>query len=289
MISVQSLKKEAKSLLYVALGTLLLAIGVYFFKVPNGFATGGVSGIATVLGRLTDILTPGQWILIINVTLLIIGALILGKDTGIRTVFCSLLFSGIMNVLEILFPLSAPMTNQPFLELVYSMILTGAGAALIFYNKASSGGTDIVALILKKFMHMDVGRALLVSDLLIALSTFFVFGIEAGLFSILGLFSKSFLVDAIIDHLGSCKYFIVITDPDKSDAINRYIMSELDHSSTKVTALGGYSGDQKVMLHTVCRRIEAIRLRQHIRQMDPNAFLIITTTSEIIGNGFRSV
>jgi len=284
-----TLKKEAKSLLYVALGTLLLAIGVYFFKVPNGFATGGVSGIATVLGKLTDILTPGQWIMLINVALLIVGALILGKETGLRTVFCSLLFSATMNVLELVFPLSAPLSNQPFLELVYSMIFTGAGSALIFYNKASSGGTDIIALILKKFLHMDVGRALLFADLLIALSTFFVFGIEAGLFSILGLFSKSFLVDAIIDHLGSCKYFIVITSPDKSDSINRYIMSVLDHSSTKVTALGGYSGEQKVMLHTVCRRVEAIRLRQHIREMDPNAFLIITTTSEIIGNGFRSV
>ena len=227
--------------------------------------------------------------MIINVVLLIVGALILGKATGIRTVYCSLLFSATMNLLEILFPLSAPMTDQPFLELVYSMILTGAGSAIIFYNQASSGGTDIVALILKKYLRIDVGKALLASDLLIALSTFFVFGMEAGLFSLLGLFAKSFLVDAIIDHLGSCKYFIVITEPDKSDDINRYIMAELDHSSTEVTAMGSYTGEKKVMLHTVCRRLEAIRLRQHIREMDPHAFIIITTTSEIIGKGFRSV
>jgi len=280
---------EAKAYLMITVGTLLLTMGVYFFKVPNGFATGGVSGVGTILGRVIPALTTGQWILLINAALLVLGAIILGKTNGIRTVFCSLLFSGLTYLFELVLPIGGPLTDQPFLELIYAMLLTGAGSAIIFYNQASSGGTDIVALILKKYMALDVGKALLATDFLIAASTFFVFGVQPGLFSVLGLFIKAFLVDSIIDNFGSCKYFVVITDRDKSGMINTYIMKELKHSATETDAVGSYSGADKIMIHTVCKRMEAIRLRQYIRQMDPHAFVIITTTSEIVGKGFRSV
>ena len=281
--------KTLKSYLFITFGTVLLAAGVYFFKIPNGFATGGVSGIGTVLGRIFPSVTPGVWIMGINVALLIIGAIFLGRETGVRTVYCSLLFSGLNFIAERIIPLGAPLTAEPFMELVYAMLLTAAGSAIIFYGEASSGGTDIVALILKKYAHMDVGKALLVTDFLIAASTFFVFGTVAGLFSILGLFAKAFLVDAIIDNFGSCKYFVVITEPSLSDEINNFIMRELHHGATAVDAVGTYTGADKIMIHTVCRRMEAIRLRRSIREIDPHAFVIITTTSEIVGKGFRSV
>jgi len=279
---------ELKDYGMISFGTLLLTAGVYFFKIPNGFATGGVSGIATILGRLTSAVSPAQWVMLINVTLLIIGAIVLGRTNGIRTVYCTLLFSGMTYLFEIFFPLSAPLTDQPFLELIYAMLLTGVGSAIIFYSQASSGGTDIVALILKKFLPLDTGKALLVTDFLVAASTFFVFGTEAGLFSILGLFMKAFLVDSIIDSFGSCKYFVVITDPGNLEVISTFIMRELHHGVTKTDALGCYTGADKVILHTVCKRMEAIRLRQLIRKIDPHAFVIITTTSEIVGKGFRS-
>jgi len=281
--------KQLKSYLFITFGTVLLFAGVYFFKIPNGFATGGVSGIGTVLGRLVPAVSPGVWIMVINVALLIVGAIFLGRETGIRTVYCSLLFSGLNFAAERIIPLGAPLTGEPLMELVYAMLLTAAGSAIIFYCEASSGGTDIVALILKKYAHMDVGKALLVTDFVIAASTFFVFGTVAGLFSILGLFSKAFLVDAIIDNFGSCKYFVVITEPEKSDSINTYILQELHHGATAVDAVGTYTGADKMMIHTVCKRMEAIRLRRRIREIDPHAFVIITTTSEIVGKGFRSV
>lgn len=279
--------EELKTYIIITFGTLLLTAGVYFFKIPNGFATGGVSGIGTILGKVTPIITSAQWIMIINILLLGVGFIFLGKTNGIRTVYCSLLFSFMTYVFEIIIPVTQPLTNQPFMELVYAMLLTSAGSAIIFNSMASSGGTDIVALILKKYTTLDVGKALLVTDFVIASSSFFVFGIQAGLYSLLGLFSKAFLVDSIIESINSCKYFIVITE--KPEEISQYIINEMHHGATITDAVGSYTNTDKKMIHTVCKRIEAVRLRQYIRLIDPGAFVIITTTSEIVGRGFRGV
>jgi len=279
--------KTIKEYLFITLGTLLLTIGVYFFKIPNGFSTGGVSGISTILGRLTPHISSGTWLVIINSFLLAVSLVFLGKMNSIRTVFCSMLFSFMTWFFERIFPLDGPMTDQALLELVYAMLLTSVGSAIIFNNSASSGGTDIIALIFKKYTRLDVGKSLLITDFLIASASFLVFGIEAGLFSLLGLFAKAFLVDSIIENINSCKYFIVITDKVKE--INDYILVELHHGSTITEAVGSYTQSNKKMIHTVCKRIEAIRLRRTIKQIDPHAFIIITTSSEIVGRGFRSV
>ena len=124
--------KAFKEYVYITFGTVLLTCGVYFFKIPNGFSTGGVSGIGTILGKLTSV-SPATWIAVINIFCLILGFLVLGKETGIKTVYCSLLFSLLTKLFEVLFPLKAPLTNQPFLELVYAMLLTSIGSALIFH------------------------------------------------------------------------------------------------------------------------------------------------------------
>ncbi len=277
---------KLKEWFFINFGVVLLSIGVYFFKIPNGFATGGVSGIGTVLGRITSI-SAANWILMINVLLLILGFIVLGKETGAKTVYCSLLFSLLTWLFELLMPLSAPISNEPFLELIYAMLLTSIGSALMFYHDASSGGTDIAALIIKKYTSIDVGKGLLCTDFLIAVSSFFVFGMETGLFSLLGLFAKALLVDSVIDSLYSFKYFIVITD--KPELIREYIIIDLHHGATVHEAEGAFTGDGKVMIHTVCRRMEAIQLRKKIKEVDPRAFIIISTSSEIIGRGFRGI
>ena len=276
-----------KSWILMTVGTILMSIGVYFFKIPNGFATGGVSGIGTILVKVLPFLTAGQWITAINAVLLILGFVCLGRTIGVRTVWCSALFSLTISALEVLTPVLQPLTNQPLLELIYAMVLTSLGSALIFNNGASGGGTDIIALILKKYTPLDVGKALLVSDALVACCSFFTFGIQAGLFSLLGLFAKAFLVDSIIDSINSCKYFVVITE--HGEEINEFIMKELHHGTTYTEAVGGYTNTGKTMIHTVCKRLEAIRLRQRIKEIDPHSFIVITTTSEIIGRGFRQV
>lgn len=267
-------------------GSILLALGVYFFKIPNGFATGGVTGIGTILAKLTPI-SPGLWIWILNIGLLLIGFLLLGRQNGIKTVYCSMLYSAITFVLEKVVPLSAPLSNQPFLELVYAMLLTSIGSAMIFNAGSSSGGTDIMALILKKYTSLDVGKSLLAVDFVVAASSFLVFDIQAGLYSVLGLFSKAFIVDAVIENLNTCKYFVVITK--EREKVSEYIIKNMHHGATVNSVTGEYTGEEKTMIHTVCKRMEAIRLRNKIKEIDPHAFIIITTSSEIIGRGFRSV
>ena len=279
-------KNAVKQFLVMTLGTVLLTVGVYFFKIPNGFSTGGVSGIGTILGKVTAI-SPAKWISIINIALLIFGFIFLGRETGAKTIYCSVLFSALTWLLEIVKPMYSPLTDETFLELIYAMLLTSIGAAMIFNSGASSGGTDIVALLLKKYARIDVGKALLAVDFLIAGSSFFVFGMKIGLFSMLGLFIKAFWVDSVIESLNSCKYFIVITD--RSDEISKYIISKIHHGVTVTDAVGGYTNEKKQMVHTVCKRMEAIKLRSRVYEIDPHAFTIITTSSDIIGRGFRSV
>lgn len=271
----------------MTVGVVFLTVGVYFFKIPNGFVTGGVSGIGTVLGKVLPILSSATWIAVINIALLVIGFIFVGKETGIRTTYCSLTFSFFSMILEKLVPVTEPLTTQPFLELVYAIILTAAGSAIMFSQSASSGGTDIVALILKKYSRLNVGQALLYSDLLICLSSFITFGVEVGLFSLTGLFAKAFLVDGIIDNINSCKYFMVITE--KPEEVSAFVIGQLNHSVTTHKVVGGFSGTEKTMIHTVCHRIDAIRLRKQVKEIDPNAFTVITTTSEIVGRGFRGV
>lgn len=275
-----------KEYFFLTIGTLIVSAGVYFFKIPNGFSTGGVTGIATLLAPFTPAISAATWITIFNMGLLAVGFIFLGKGTGIKTVYCSTLLSLATQLLELLFPLEKPLTDEPFLELVYAMLLTSFGAAILFHYRGSSGGTDILALILKKYTKINEGRALLIVDAAVAFSSIFVFGIKIGLFSILGLFAKAFLVDGVIESIDSCKYFTIITS--KPDEINQYIMNKLNHSATVVCASGAYSNEQKTMLHTVVRRSEAVRLQSKIKKVDPGAFTIITTSSEIIGHNFKS-
>ena len=286
-------KKRAERLLHfliINLGIILMATGIYFFKAPNGFATGGVSGISIILARLPFSenlgITQSIYMLAINVVLLILGVILLGKKCGFMTIYCSIMLSLENMMLEKLIPLDAPLTESPLLELVYAVLLTGIGSALLFKYKASSGGTDIVALILKKYSSLNVSQALLVTDFLIAASSFIVYtSAEVGLYSLLGLFAKVFVIDDVLDSINLCKAFTIITT--KSAEIDNFIISELHHSATTYRAEGAFTGEEKQVIITVCRRTEALKLRRVVKEIDPHAFIIITKTSEIMGKGFR--
>ncbi len=290
-------KKIRDTVLYwllLNIGTLLVAAGVYFFKAPNHFATGGVSGIAIIIANYTgSVLKQSDLVMIINVVLLIVGFIFLGKGCTLKTLYCSLVYSAENMLFEHFLPLdgsinglTGPLTDQPLMELVYAMLLTGIGSAIIFNCRASSGGTDIIALILKKYTKLNTGKALLVTDCAIAMSTFFVFGIEAGLFSMLGLFAKAFIIDGVIENIGKSKYITIITTIP--EAISEYILNDMKRDFTTYEAKGGYTGSEKHVLITVCKRSEALKLKYKVKTIDPSAFVIITDANEILGKGFRA-
>jgi len=269
------------------IGTLLVAAGVYFFKFPNNFSTGGVSGMAIVLGRYIPAITPGTFVSVLNYLLLAIGFIIFGTGFGFKTAYSTVLMSVSIQVAEIVFPMDGPFTSQPFMELLFAVGLPAVGSAILFNIDASSGGTDVVAMILKKYTSLDIGKALLTSDALITLAACFAFGMETGLFSIFGLLVKAFMVDSVIESFNMCKYFTIVSR--NPDAICDYITKELHRSATIVPGTGAFTGDDQAVILAVMSRVQAVMLRKYIRQNDPTAFMMITNTSEIIGKGFRGV
>ena len=273
--------------LCITAGIMIMTAGIYFFKFPNHFSTGGVTGIAIVLGHYIPSMTPGTFVTVINVLLLLLGFAVFGRSFGVRTVYTSLLMSGLLRLLEIVCPMEAPMTNQPLVELLFAVGLPAVGSAILFNMNASSGGTDIIAMILKKHTSLNIGLALLCSDTIITLSACVAFGMETGLFSVLGLIIKALFVDLVMDNLQVKKCFQIITsDPEP---IEEYIMKELHRGATQLHGEGVFTHEGKTVLLTVVSRHEAVLLRDFIKENDPGAFMIITSSTEIIGNGFRGV
>ena len=280
-------KSTAREWLIITAGVLMMTAGIYFFKFPNHFSTGGVTGIAIILGHYIPAITPGTLVTIINVLLLVLGFMVFGKTFGIRTVYASLLMSGTLQLLEIVCPMEAPMTGQPLVELLFAVGLPAVGSAILFNLDASSGGTDILAMILRKYTSLNIGIALLCSDIIITVSACFAFGMETGLFSILGLVIKSLFVDVVMDNLKTKKCFQIITS--SPEPIEEYITRTLHRGATQLHGEGVYTHEGKTVLLTVVSRHEAVQLRNFIREHDPAAFLIITSSTEIIGKGFRGV
>lgn len=277
-------KAIIKDYFLITVSTLLIMVGVYFFKFPNNFTFGGITGLSVVLGKVTPI-TPSTVNLLLNFILLVVGLLILGRDFAVKTIYSSVLLSVGLSALEYIYPMKHPLTDQPMLELIFAIALPAFGSAVLFNIGASSGGTDIIAMILRKYTSSDIGRAVLFSDLLITFSACFVFDIKTVLFSFLGLFTKSLVIDNVIENINLAKYFnVVCSEPE---VICDFIVNKLNRGATICEAKGAYSHSHKYIVLTALRRSQAVQLRQFIKQVEPGAFILITNTSEIIGKGFH--
>ena len=276
--------KLFKDYIVITLAVIIMDLGIYAFKFPNHFSFGGVSGLAVVLNEILGI-SAAQINLVINLALLVIGFAVLGKSFGLKTAYATVLSSVVLSLMEKMMPISAPLTNQPMLELAYAIALPAVAAAMLFYVDASGGGTDIVAMILKKYTTIDIGTALLISDVAIVALTFIAFDVRTGLFSVCGLLAKSIFVDRTMDQIRLCKYFTIISsDPEP---ICDFIQNVLNRSTTLYNAEGGYSHENKKVILCALDRRQAVILQRFIRQTDDSAFIMITKSSETFGKGFR--
>lgn len=277
-------KRTAEEYVILTVATLIMVVGIYVFKFQNNYSFGGVTGIAVVLGALVPA-TPGVITFIINMALLVLGFIFLGRGFGIKTVYVSVLMSAALRLAEIWFPMEHPLTSQPVLELLYAIALPAFSSAIFFNIGASGGGTDILAMILKKYTKLNIGAALFLVDLGIVLASCLVFDAQTGLFSMCGLLAKSLVVDSVIENINLCKYFTIIcTDPEP---ICDFITNHLKRSATIYKAEGAYEHNQKTVIITIMKRSQAVELRNFIRENQPSAFIAITNSSEIIGKGFR--
>lgn len=266
---------------------VLSAVGVYFFKFPNHFSTGGVTGFAVVLVRLIPGMTVTTLSNLMNIALLAVGMALIGRDFGIKTVYCTLLLSLLLFLFERFFPMDGPLTDEPLMELMVAMLLSAMGAGMLFHIGASSGGTDVVAMVLRKYANLyNIGTALIITDFLAAAATLFVFNIKTGIFSIFGLLIRGALLQAVLNALRQRKYFHIITED--AQAIKKFIIHELNRSATVFEGQGAYSAQSRSLIVTVVNAREAVLLKSYIRTNSPHSFLLITNTDDIIGRGFRN-
>lgn len=300
MLNKQSEKKPNKVLGIITywavlnVGVFLIAFSLWMFHTPNNFAVGGVGGLSVVLTTwlnplAPDIFTQPVILGMLNGILLIFGLIFLGKSLTIKTIYCTLMFS-LENYLLNLIPTEGifPLThgNQIFLELVFAVVVSGVGQAIVFNCHASSGGTDIIALIIKKFSKANIGFALFAADILIACLAFITVpdNPAIGLFSIVGVFAKSFVIDGVIDNMAKTKYVTIITA--NPEIVSQVILENIHRGYTKINGEGGYTGDPRTIMLTVCRRSQAMYLKAKLHQVDPASFVIITDVNEILGKGF---
>lgn len=280
------MKSKFQNFFLLTSATLIMAVGTYFFKFTNNFTFGGITGLAVLVAK-TGVISAADFSFVANMVLLALGALILGKEFFAKTAYCSILLSFALSFMERIWPMNRPFTNQPMLELMYAIALPAFGSAVLFNIGSSSGGSDIIAMILKKYTNIHIGRALLCSDILVTTASFFIFDIKTGLYSTFGLAIRSFLVDNFIESLNLSKYFnVVCSNPEP---ICDFIVHELHRGATICDAHGAFAGADKSIIFTALGRQQAIRLRNFIKENDPSAFILISNTSEIIGKGFHSI
>lgn len=268
-------------------GLLFTAIGISIFKTPNHFAFGGTSGLSIVLSTLFPKWNVGSFMWIVNAVLVVLGFCFLGIKSMGWTIYSSFALSFYVSLCEWIYPLNTSLTNDVFLELCFAVILPAVGSAVVFNVGASTGGTDIVAMILHKYTSLEIGRALMISDFGIVLIAAWLYGAQTGLYCILGMILKCTVVDSAIESLNLRKVCTVISQ--YPDQVEEFIINDLHRSATEQNAFGGYTKREQKVLMTVLTRSETNRLRIFLRHLDPHAFITIVNSSEIIGKGFRSI
>ena len=271
--------------LLLNLGLILTALGIVVFKAPNHFALGGTSGISIIISTLNPGLPVGAIMWIVNAVLVVLGFIFLDRDSMGWTIFSSFALSAYVSLFEQLIPLSAPLTDDTLLELIFAVMLPGIGSAFVFNIGASTGGTDILAMILKKHTSLQIGTALLVADMGIVAWAAILYGPRTGLYCVLGLVAKALVVDQFIESVNTSKVVSIIADDPQP--IMDYIVHDLHRTATLRYERGGFSGRSFETIVTVLNRHEAAQLRNYVRSLEPNAFMTIVSSSEIIGRGFR--
>lgn len=280
------MKSKLKNFSLLTISTLIMAVGIYFFKFTNNFTFGGITGIAVLVAKFLPI-SASDFSFVVNILLLIIGWIVLGKSFAEKTAYSTILLSVSLSLLERIYPMSHPLTNEPLLELIFAILLPALGSAILFNIGASSGGTDVIAMIIKKYTSVDIGKGLMISDLIFTLAGFLVFNVKTGLYSLFGLIMRSALIDNFIESFNRSKYFHVVTS--NATCICDFIQNDLQRGATIVNATGAFTGDDKYIILTVLSPSQAVKLRNFIKEHDPKAFLLVSNTSEIIGKGFHSV
>lgn len=278
------MKLDIKKFMLINLGILIMTVGLYFFLMPSNLAVGGATGLAMILSYLIPSIPMGLILAVINIILFITAFLVLGKEFGGYTVYSSLALSGLIAVFELFIPMTQPFTDDLFINLIFGILISGVGMGIVFNQNASTGGTDIIAKIINKYLNLDLGKSLLAADFFITLFAGLVFGARLGMYALLGIVINSLIIDKMIAGFNVKINMIIISD--KIDAINEFILVDIFRGTTIYHATGGYSKEDKRIINTIVSRSEYIRIRDFIRKIDDKAFVSVSYITEVEGEGF---
>lgn len=263
----------------ITFATLVIAAAVFFFMMPSHLSISSVSGLAILLENFIP-LPMAAITFIINVALLIIGFLFLGKGFGIKTVYSSVLMPVFLGILEHLFPQGGALTNDSLLDMLCYCFLVSIGLAILFNRNASSGGIDIVANLMHRFLHMELGQAMSLAGMCVAVSSVFVYDIKTVLLSVLGTYLNGMILDHFIFGATLKKRVCIVSD--RMDQIRSFILHELHSGATLYQAQGAYSDRFHTEIITIVDKNEYQKLMNFLRDNAPDAFVTVYTVNSII-------
>jgi uncharacterized membrane-anchored protein YitT (DUF2179 family) len=266
--------------IFVLIGAAIIAIVFNVFLLPNKVASGGVSGISTILHEVAG-WEPAyvQWAF--NIPLFVAGVIFLGKQFGAKTLAGTLFLPFVVFLTRSW----EPWTNDPLLASLFGGIGVGLGLGIVFRGRASTGGTDLAAQIIHKYTGLSLGTSVALIDGLIVLSAAILFDIESGLYALLGLYVTSKTIDLVQIGLGVSKMAMIITN--NQDEVRDAILQKMDRGVTRLSGYGGYTDNERPILMCVFEHSEFTKLKQLVRTIDPTAFVIVMDAAEVLGEGFK--
>ncbi|MBW6410474.1 YitT family protein [Clostridium weizhouense] len=279
------MKKLLKEYFIITIGIIIIILGFEFFFFPNNIACGGVSGLALIIHNILGT-EPGIIMIICNIILFILAFVFIGGSFGIKSMYAAFGLSIILSIIEKNIKVMA-ITNNLVLATIFGSVLLAMGTAIMFTQNATTGGTSITAKILNKYCHIDFGKGLLISDSIVILLAIYTFGIELGLFGLLSVYLIGILVDKFIDGFNLCKQVMIFTEQE--ELVVNHITKDVKRGCTVFYGKGGYTQKQHCIILTILSRAQFIKLKKFMKIYDPNAFITVNETTEVLGKGFKNI
>lgn len=281
-----SVKEEIIAYGLVALGSLLFAVGDVMFVNPYHLAPGGVYGLANVFHALWGwkISVSG---ICMDIPLLIIGTIILGPRFGIKTIVSVILIPVFTYIIESTYGYDPLIVDDIFLNTVVAGLIYGVAIGVIFRAGATSGGSDIISMIIHKYTKISLGVLVMIVDSCISLTTLIIGDIKLPIYSIILIYIEGKIIDLVVEGFSTYKTCFIITD--RIDEVKRFILNDLQRGGTCFSGQGLYQGHERKMIYVTLDRADLVKLKSNLRQLDPNAFVNVIESSEIMGYGFKAL
>ena len=277
-------KKRIESIFFILIGTLIMTTGTIFFNIPLKIAAGGVTGFAQVIHYYLPNMNIGLTMGVLNIILLLVGYMVIGKEFGLYTIIGAASYSGFMTIFDALIDIKEPILGDNLANLILGAVLVGLGLAIVFRQNASTGGTDVLAKILESKLGISVSKGMLIVDAFVIAMAGLTFGLQSGIYAFMSLYITTWVLDNTIAGFNSKIQMVIVSK--EIENINNFIHKEINRGTTFYEARGGYTKKEQNVLVSIVDTKQYIKIRNYIDSIDDDAFVYITNINEVIGYGF---